>query len=923
MSAKPSSGSYPLAASAAADALTPAMRQYVEQKQRVGDAILLFRMGDFYETFFEDAVECSRLLGITLTTREKGENPIPLAGIPYHALDSYLRKLVALGRKVAISEQMEEAGQTRGVIRREVTRVVTAGTLTDAALMDEREENLLAAVCVRGGKWGLAFVELAGGRFQTVEVSEATVADELVRLSPAEILIDDQRENPARRVAEEAGLACRSSLTARPAFEFSPYGAEQALLKHFEVATLAGFGYEGMTASLCAAGCLLAYLGETQLTKLGHITSLAPRVGGDGVHIDRGTWQALEVSRTLRGGTREGSLLHAVDRTVHPMGARRLRQWLAYPLVREAAIVRRQDAVGWLAGDDAARSRVRGVLRAQADVERIVARAALGRATPRDVTALGRTLEGLPALADLLRASVVAFLVEAAEALAGLDELAGLLRRALRDDAPQAMKEGGIIAEGYHAELDRLSAIGRDGQAWLGRYQKRLIEETGIANLRVAYNRVFGYYIEVSNAHRGRVPAHFVRRQTVKNAERYVTDELKTFEEEALTAADRACELEHQLFEDIRRQVAAQSAPLLRAAEALGAVDCVAGLAELAVERRCVRPQIVEDGRLEIRDGRHPVLDQTLRDAFVPNDTCMTREGARVLVITGPNMAGKSTYIRQTALIVLLAQTGSFVPATAMSFSLVDRIFARVGASDEIMRGQSTFMVEMAEAANILHNATSRSLVVLDELGRGTSTFDGLALAWAITEHLAQEIRCRTLVATHYHELIELADLLSGVKNCNVAVREVHGPGGAGDGAAPASAAGDTPAGGGGAAAGGGGAAAAPTGAAVEPGIVFLHRIVPGGADKSYGVHVARLAGVPRPVVRRSQEILEELQRGFQRESRGPRLSRRKTRDDGQLTLFPDPADAMMEAVKSLDPERLTPEEALQALRTLKERAGR
>jgi len=860
------------------------MRQYVEQKKRVGDAILLFRMGDFYETFYEDAVECSNLLGIALTSRDKGENPIPLAGIPYHALEGYLAKLVKAGKKVAISEQLEDAKQAKGPVKRDITRIITAGTLTDATLLDEREDNLLAAICVRGSDAGLAMVELAGGRFQVVDVKPDNIVDEIVRLRPAELLVDDQRDGPAARPAEQAHQLCGVVVTSRPGHDFSTYQAEQALQDHFGVATLAGFGFEAMNASLSAAGCIIQYLRETQKTQLDHIHSITRRAGDEHVRIDHSSWLALEVSRTLRGGLREGSLLYAVDRTVHPIGARKLRHWLSFPLRCEADIVARQDAIGYLGQSDAARSRMRELLRLMADVERITSRVSLARASPRDVKGLGKTLDALPALAELLRDSRVAFLADASAHIEGLGELADLLRRAIRDDPPLTLREGGIIADGFNPELDRLYAVSRDGQKWLAEYQKRQIEETGVSRLKVAYNRVFGYYIEISNAQKGEVPAHYVRRQTVKNAERYITDELKQFEDEALLATEKAHELESQLFEQIRRKVAERTQELLRVADAIGRIDCVAALATLAVQRRYARPVIVDDGRLEIRDGRHPVLDQTLAEAFVPNDTLLSVPNDRILIITGPNMSGKSTYIRQVAALVLLAQAGSFVPAASMTFSLVDRIFARVGASDEIMRGQSTFMVEMTEAANILHNATSKSLVVLDELGRGTSTFDGLSLAWAITEHLTNEIGCRTLVATHYHEMTELEDLLTGVKNYNVAVREVREGGGR------------------------------------EPGVVFLHRIVEGGADKSYGLHVARLAGVPRPVVKRSREILQELQEGFSRESHGPKLSSRKTKDDRQLELFRDPADEVIYALRAVDPDRMTPIDALQKLKDLKDR---
>ncbi len=858
------------------------MRQYAEQKKRVGDAVLFFRMGDFYETFYDDAVRCSKVLGIALTSRNKGAvDEIPLAGIPYHALDAYLKKLVAAGYRVAISEQLEDASQAKGVVKRDVVRIVTAGTLTDEALLNERDDNTLAALCVRDNQAGLALIELAGGRFEVIDVPLAAMLDELVRARPAELLVDDERDGPAQRMADEVRHICGTEVTRRLAHEFTAYQAKRSLTEHFEVAGLAGFGFDEMSPSLCAAGCVIQYLQETQKTSLGHIASIRRRAVSDHLQIDHSTWRSLEIERTLRSGSTEGSLFWAVDRTVHPMGGRTLRRWLRAPLIDVGEIGGRHDAVGYLGESDAVRSELRRRLKGVADVERIAGRVALARTSPRDLCCLGQTLEALPHMAEPLAECRVPFLTDIAEALQGLDDLGNLLCRAIREGAPSITRDGGFIADGFDEELDRLRGVGTDGQQWLATYQKNEAERTGITNLKVGFNRVFGYYIEVSHGGRERVPPEYVRKQTIKSAERYITDELKQYETEVLTARDRAIELEGKIFEQLRVQAADRVKDLLRVAGALGRLDCIAGLAELAIERRYVRPVFIDDGGLEIRDGRHPVLDRTLNDDFVPNDTLMACDDAHVLVITGPNMAGKSTYIRQVALLSLLAQVGSFVPAGSMSCSVVDRLFARVGSSDEIMRGQSTFMVEMTEAANILHNATSRSLVVLDELGRGTSTFDGLSLAWAITEHLATEIKCRSLIATHYHELTELAELLRGVRNYNVAVRE-HG----------------------------------------AEGVVFLHKIVPGGASKSYGIHVAKLAGIPKPVIQRSGEVLDELQHGFERESRTPQLARKQTKDASQLALFREPGDELLDALRSLDPQSMTPLDALKRIAEWKNRFG-
>ncbi|UCG15364.1 MAG: DNA mismatch repair protein MutS [Phycisphaerales bacterium] len=881
------------------------MRQYLDQKKQAHDAILLFRMGDFYETFYEDAKVVSKVLGIVLTARSKGENPIPLAGIPYHALDGYLAKLVAAGYRVAISEQVEDPKTARGVVRREIVRIVTPGTLTDETLLDEKSDNSLASVCVRGPSAGLAVVELASGRFRAFEVGGKEAIDELARLRPAEVLIEDEGiaagadDSPtslsASRIAEEVHALCGASIARRSPHEFSPYNAEKTLLDHFGTATLAGFGFDEMTPALCAAGGAITYLHETQKTSLSHITRIEPHCVSSCLRLDHSAFRSLEIERTLRTGSREGSLLHAVDRTVHPIGVRRLRQWLCAPLTIVDDIIARQDAVAILVEQDATRAEVRTTLKQMADIERISARVALRRASPRDLAGLGRTLDQLPALQAALDGLPTPLLRDLHNALGGLTNLAAMLGQAIRPDAPLTVREGGIIADGFNTELDRLRATGRDGQRWLADYQRREADAAGIGSLKVGFNKVFGYYIEVTNTFRDRVPPHYVRKQTIKNAERYITDELKQYETEILTAEEKANDLEFRLFEQARDTVADELPALQRVADATGQLDVLAGLAELAVGHHYVRPEVITGdasrppGRetacsLHVVDGRHPVLDQTLTDGFVPNDCTIDGTDARVLIVTGPNMAGKSTYIRQVALLVVLAQTGSFVPAASMTFSPADRIFARVGASDEIARGQSTFMVEMIEAANILNNATPRSLVVLDEIGRGTSTFDGLSLAWAITEHLANTVRCRTMVATHYHELTELAELLSGVRNYNVAVREWPGDD------------------------------------KREEGIIFLHKIVPGGTDKSYGVHVARLAGVPRGVVDRSRQILTELERGFTRESRTSELAGARTKTDPQLQLFEDPVEAVARMLREMDVNTLAPIDALQKLKDLQDR---
>ncbi len=858
------------------------MQQYVDQKAQVGDAILLFRMGDFYELFWEDAETASRILGIALTARNKGENPIPLAGIPYHALDNYLRKLVDAGFRVAISEQVEDPKEAKGVVKREVVRIVTPGTLTDENLLDEHSQNVLAAVCVEGTSIGLATVELASGRFDVYDTITVGAMDELVRLAPAELIVEDIPSDDMRTFCESLSANLSGSVAQRSIHEFSTHQAERTLNEHFETSSLKGFGFGRMTLSLRAAGAIIAYLNETQKTSLDHITTIRRHSPSQFVSIDQNSWRALEIERSIRDGSREGTLLSAIDKTAHPIGSRRLRDWICRPLIDPAAIRNRQDSVGVFVADESLRLSIRKDLKSLADVERIAARIALLRVSPRDLVSLSETLRRLPEIRERLTDIGMPMLESARVAMNGLDELADLLVRAIDGEAAPTLRDGGVIASGYNEELDHLRNIRSNGQQFLAEYQRELVEATGIATLKVGFNKVFGYYIEISNANRGNVPPDFVRKQTIKNAERYITDKLKQFEQQVLTASDKAVELESRLFEELRAQAAGKLSELQALADAIGILDTTSSLAELAVQRRYVRPEIAEYGQLEIVEGRHPVLDAMMRESFVPNDCKLDTDASRLMIITGPNMAGKSTYIRQVALLGLLAQTGSYVPADKMTFAPIDKVFARVGASDEISRGQSTFMVEMTEAAVILNTATKNSLVILDEIGRGTSTFDGLSLAWAITEHLANKIQCRTMVATHYHEMTELADLLKGVHNHSVAVREYEDADGK------------------------------------DNRIVFLHKIVEGRTDKSYGIHVARMAGVPRSVIDRSKTILEELHQGFARESQTTKLATQKTKSTDQMMLFADPSEEIVKALAAIDLDHLTPMQALTVLGELK-----
>jgi DNA mismatch repair protein MutS len=879
---------------------TPAMRQYHSFKEQYPDYILLFRMGDFYETFYEDAKIASRVLGLALTSRSKGPSAIPLAGVPHHALDSYLARLIKAGHRVAICEQVEDPKQAKGLVKRDVTQLVTPGTLTDERLLEQREGNYLAAVfparqarpaeaaspagpsgAKPAGKAspaqaGLAWVELSSGAFWATRVGGDHVADELVRIGPAEVIVPDGSSLDTRDFRETVQQCVSAVVTARPPWAFEAHAATETLKKHFQAATLEGFGLREWDESVSAAGAVIEYLNETQKTALAHIRSLRKFDRTDHMVIDGNTLRCLEIHRTLRTHQRWGSLLACIDQTVTGMGARLLERWLTFPLTGYSAIVARQDAVEELMADRSRLKTVRDLLEQTAQIDRIAANIAMGRVRPRELVALGATLRVLPDLHAAVADGSVKLIAQLAPNLTGLEAQAELIARAIDPDCPAVLRDGGVIADGYDGDLDRLRRIGTDGQAWLAEYQAAQTRRTGVPSLKIGFNKVFGYYIEITNVHRDKVPADYVRKQTLKNAERYITDELKRYESEALTAEERARAMEARLFEQVRSALAEHIAAFQAAAEAIATLDVLAALAELAGERGYRRPTITQDNVLHIVAGRHPVLAEQLREGFVPNDVHMEPTDDRLLIITGPNMSGKSTYIRQTALLVLMAQVGSFIPAEEASIGLVDRIFTRVGAADELTRGLSTFMLEMVETANILHNATGRSLVILDEVGRGTSTCDGLALAWAICEYIALRIKCRTLFATHYHELTELEDILDGTTNLNVAVREWADE------------------------------------------VIFLHKIVKGGTDQSYGVHVARLAGVPKGVVSRARDILPQMQAHLAGALDMPQLAERARRAAAQMKLFADPAGRAAREIQDADLENMTPMQALDLLRKLK-----
>jgi DNA mismatch repair protein MutS len=868
------------------------MQQYRELKARDPDALLLFRMGDFYEMFGEDAERAAALLGLALTTRDKdkGVDAMPMAGFPHPALDSYLAKIVQAGLRAAVCEQVEDARFAKGLVKRDVVRVVTPGTLTDDELLDPKTANYLAAVVEVGAKLGLAWVELSTGRFSLTGLLRTELVDEIARLNPAEVLVSElSLDAPWVRMLRGQPVG---AVTVRPSWDFQPEQARKTLFNQFGTTTLAGFGIDDRVPEVQAAGALMAYLRETQKTALPHITRLILYRRGDTLALDEMTRRSLELVRTLREGKREGSLLSVIDCTATPMGARLLSEWLTSPLTSPELIGERLDAVEELLTQSILRGDLRTMLSQSYDLERLAARVGTGRATPRDLGALARTLALLPKVKARLTARVSRRLNQLESALELCPEIRAEIEAALVDDPPLAVKEGGLIREGYHPELDELRATAHGGRSWIAKFQTEQIRRTGIPSLKVGYNKVFGYYIEITHAQaqaRGaNIPGDYVRKQTVKNAERYITPELKEYEDKVTRAEERANELEYELYSTLRDRVSAEAPRLIQAGGVLAQLDVLTALAELAARHGYCRPEIVAEPVFEVEAGRHPVLDALLPPGdFVPNDARLGPDGGTILLITGPNMAGKSTYIRQVALIAVLAQIGGFVPARRARIGVVDRLFARVGATDELSRGQSTFMVEMTETANILHNATPRSLVILDEIGRGTSTFDGISLAWAITEHIHDAIGCRTLFATHYHELVELEKTKPRLHNANVAVRESEGE------------------------------------------IVFLHRIVPGGADQSYGIHVARLAGVPAPVLDRAREILKflEKQHGPDPGAGTPAPEgpiRRKVKTGRALagSLFAELPDPLLVELRQVDPASLTPEQALDLVKRLRELAG-
>ncbi len=808
---------------AVASKLTPAMEQYQRFKRQHSDAILFFRMGDFYEMFFEDAREAAALLGLTLTRRNHGKQAgdVPLAGVPHHAMEGYLARLIRLGRKVAICEQVEDPRQAKGVVKRDVVQVVSPGTALSDAILERHRNNYLAALCAADNVTGMALVDLSTGEFLLAEIASARLGDELTSLTPAELLLPEDAD--AGWLESIRTILPETSITRVDRWQFNPDAAYRILLDQLDVQSLKGFDCEDLQVAVRAGGAAIQYLRDNQRNAVAHINTVVRRRPEEYLVVDATAQRNLELIDHPRDGGPEQTLLGVLDQTCTPMGARLLRSWVVAPLKNAEAINARLDAVQELHQRQDTRARLRDHLRSVGDVERLISRICCQRANARDLVALARSLATIPAIRDELRPLDAACNRDLLETgLPDVQELVRLIQEALVDEPPLSITEGNLIRDGHHPEVDELRQASSGGKEFIAGLQNHERERTGIASLKVGFNQVFGYYIEASKANLDRIPADYVRKQTLVNAERYITPELKEYEARVLGAEERLESLENQLFLELRQQTAAWTPQVQHTARTLARLDVLASLAEVAHRENYVRPHLDEGTELSIQAGRHPVVERQMRDGrFVPNDTRMNTASEQILLVTGPNMAGKSTVIRQVGLIVLMAQMGGFVPARAAHIGVVDRIFTRVGAADNLARGESTFMVEMNEAASIVNNVTDRSLVLIDELGRGTSTYDGLSIAWAIVEYLHDQPgrQARTLFATHYHEMTQLADQLERVVNYNVLVHEEAGH------------------------------------------VVFLHRLERGPCDRSYGIHVAQMAGMPGAVIRRARDILTVLER--------------------------------------------------------------
>ena len=868
--------------------LSPMMAQYMETKKQYSDCILFYRLGDFYEMFFDDALTASKELEITLTGKECGlEERAPMCGVPYHAVDSYLSRLVQKGYKVAIAEQMEDPKLAKGLVKREVIRVVTPGTITSAQALDETKNNYLMGIVYLADRMGVSVADITTGDFLVTEIStDRALFDEINKFSPAEVICNDAFSMSGISL-EDLKDRYHFTVSTLDSRFFQDESCRKVLREHFKVGSLEGLGLGDYDCGVIAAGAVLQYLYETQKSTLDHLTTIVPYATGNYMILDSSTRRNLELLETMREKQKRGSLLWVLDKTRTAMGARLLRTWIEQPLISKEAILKRQNAIEELNLNYISREELGEYLNPVYDLERLIGRISYKTANPRDLLAFRNSIAMVPHIKRLLGEFTSDALKELAEDLDPLEDLNDLITRAIVEEPPITVREGGMIKDGYNEEADRLRHAKTEGKTWLAELEARERDSTGIKNLKVKYNKVFGYYFEVTNSFKDLVPEYFIRKQTLTNAERYTTDDLKNLEDVILGAEDKLFSLEYDLFCEVRDAIAAEVVRIQKTARAIAAIDVFASLSTVATRNNYVKPQINEKGTIQIKGGRHPVVEKMMRDdMFVANDTILDNSKNRISIITGPNMAGKSTYMRQTALIVLMAQIGSFVPADQANIGICDRIFTRVGASDDLASGQSTFMVEMTEVANILRNATRNSLLILDEIGRDTSTFDGLSIAWAVVEHISNTrlLGAKTLFATHYHELTELEGLMNGVTNYCIAVKEQ----------------GDD--------------------------IVFLRKIVKGGADKSYGIQVAKLAGVPDSVINRAKELVEqlvdsdltartrEIAEGIAPAGHKP-VPKPDDVEMSQLTLFDTVReDDIIEELKNLELGNMTPIDALNTL---------
>lgn len=863
--------------------VTPLMAQYARIKENYPDTILLFRMGDFFETFEDDAKIASKVLGITLTKRANGAaEDVPLAGFPHHAIDSYLPKLVRAGYRVAVCEQLEDPKLAKGIVKRDVIEVVTPGVSFNDKLLDHKKNNYLLSIYIEDEIAGLAFSDISTGEFQTFQVPRGELNQQIGSINPSEVLIPKKLKNELEPLIQKS--APNTRITKIDDWIYNYDYSSELLMNHFNTKTLKGFGIEALQAAICSAGAVLNYLRETQKANLPHINKISRYNPSDYMLLDFSTKRNLEITFSMNDGDREGTLISILDRTETAMGGRMLKKWISAPLIKLEPILKRQECVEEFFNNKTLRKNLQNELSEIGDLERLTSKICTGRANPREMINLKTSLKKIPLIKQLLDLTKVETLQSINQRLNSLDWLVDKIELAISDDPPLALSDGDVIRQGYNPELDELRGLSTNAKDWIANLQKTERERTKISSLKVSYNKVFGYYIEISHANKDKVPADYIRKQTLVNSERYITPELKEYEDKILNAAEKIAKLEYELYDQVRSTAATASQEIQENAQLIAMLDCYLSLADAAEENKYVKPVLDESDRIEIIDGRHPVVERILPpgEKFTPNSTKLSSSEEQIIILTGPNMAGKSVYLRQVGLIVLMAQIGSFVPAKEASIGLVDRIFTRVGASDNISSGESTFLVEMQEAANILNNATNKSLILLDEIGRGTSTFDGISIAWSITEYLHDHpnINAKTLFATHYHELNEMAELFPKIKNYKVEVREY----------------GDK--------------------------VIFLHKVTQGGADHSYGIQVAQMAGLPQFVTSRAKEVLANLESKelTPYEVKKAKLAKLKNQDNLQISLFEMKDDSLRKEISDIPINELTPIEALNKLNELKKK---